>query len=141
MFKNQCFFKDDHVTMMLKLVWSIGPLFQSRNVFHLFESIFDQTFSGSTNASCDYVDNNEIREKYWGERPRGKWRLVVALKGVNRELAKMTKFKLGACSIPIIFSMRIFDLLYFLTISENGIIEQKKVIYGTTDSWPYMNRD
>ena len=46
--------------------------------------------------------NNEIRAKYWGERPRGKWRLVVALKGVNRELAKMTKFKLGACLIYFI---------------------------------------
>ena len=60
-------------------------------------------------------NNNEIREKYWGERPRGKWRLVVALKGVNRELAKMTKFKLGPCLIPIIFSVRIFDFLYFWT--------------------------
>ena len=47
-------------------------------------------------------NNNEIRAKYWGERPRGKWRLVVALKGVNRELAKMTKFKLGACLIYFI---------------------------------------
>ena len=54
-------------------------------------------------------------KQYWGERPRGKWRLVVALKGVNRELAKMTKFKLGACLILIIFSIRIFDSL-------NGIL-------------------
>ena len=37
----------------------------------------------------------KIIKKYWGENPSGKWRLSMALKGVNRELAKMTKWKLG----------------------------------------------
>ena len=26
-------------------------------------------------------------------------------------------------------------------VYKNQIIEHEKVIYGTTDSWPYMNRD
>ena len=52
----------------------------------------------------------EIRIKYWGERPRGKWRLVVALKGVNRELAKMTKFKLGTCLILILYRQKFFTI-------------------------------
>jgi len=35
-----------------------------------------------------------VSVQYWGENPKGKWKLSVALKGVNREIAKMTKWKL-----------------------------------------------
>lgn len=35
-----------------------------------------------------------VSVQYWGERPAGKWFLRVAMKGLNREMAKMTKFKL-----------------------------------------------
>ena len=37
-------------------------------------------------------------EKYWGEKPSGKWILRVAMRGLNREMAKMSKFKLGTTS-------------------------------------------
>jgi len=73
------------------------------------ESMLLQRRPRDDDAETGLIDWPFVSVQYWGERPRGKWRLVVALKGVNRELAKMTKFKL--------------------------------VIYGTTDSWPYMNRD
>ena len=36
-----------------------------------------------------------VSVQYWGENPKGKWKLTVALKGINREIAKMTKWKLG----------------------------------------------
>lgn len=35
-----------------------------------------------------------VSVQYWGENPKGKWKLTVALKGINREIAKMTKWKL-----------------------------------------------
>ena len=65
-----------------------------------------QSFCSLSHSRYGY----QIRIKYWGERPRGKWRLVVALKGVNRELAKMTKFKLGTCLILILYRQKFFTI-------------------------------
>merc|ERR550519_287104 len=73
------------------------------------ESMLLQRRPRDDDSETGLIDWPFVSVQYWGEKPSGKWRLVVALKGVNRELVKMTKFKL--------------------------------VIYGTTDSWPYMNRD
>ena len=70
--------------MIMRLVWTIGPLclFRKVETFAPF-----QVYSIWTNKNHD--------TKYWGERPAGKWFLRVAMKGLNREMAKMTKYKLG----------------------------------------------
>lgn len=58
------------------------------------ESMLLQRRPRDDDSETGLIDWPFVSVQYWGEKPSGKWRLVVALKGVNRELAKMTKFKL-----------------------------------------------